>query len=67
MPKFGPGRASLHCDTKVCCLRVRSGSGAGILSPPAPRSPAGPTHLFRVRFNPPTLFGPVSPARFFFG
>jgi hypothetical protein len=45
MPKFGPGPAAVACDQKDCCLRVRSGSSAGILSPPAPRGSAGPAQV----------------------
>ena len=59
MPQFGPAHAQVRCETFPCCLRVRSGLSTGILSPQAPRGSAGPAQLFRVRFNPPTLFGPA--------
>ena len=54
-PNFGQAPVTLELRYRQRCLKARSGTSSGFLSPPAPRVwPAGPVE-FRVRFNPQTL------------
>jgi hypothetical protein len=63
LPNFGQAPVHVPCDKRHS--RVRSGTGLGFLSPPAPRGLCRPTpFLFRVRFNPPTLLGRCKSAHF---
>jgi hypothetical protein len=57
-PHFSQARAKLDCEVMDRCLRARSGSRSGFLSPPAPRGVDGSGQSFRVRFNPP-IFRPA--------
>src|ERR1700733_14524941 len=41
-PYFGQAQAKLTCETLDRCLKARSGSLSGFLSPPAPRGADGP-------------------------
>ena len=54
-PHFSQARAKLDCEIMDRCLRARSGSRSGFLSPPAPRGVDGSGQSFSVRFNPPIL------------
>src|SRR5208282_4843481 len=62
-PYFGPAHAKLTCETLDCCLRARSGSYSGFLSPPAPRGADGPGQS-SVLFNPQS-FRPAVAGLFF--
>ena len=51
-PYFGQARAKLHCETDCCCLKARSGSRSGFLSPPAPRGVDGSGQIPAADFFP---------------
>jgi len=53
---------------QMCAITSASGPvRARIPQPPSPPGSFGPDLLFRVRFNPPTLFGPASRRPVFLG
>src|SRR5437764_15235999 len=64
-PNFEQPRALVACERMTQLIRARLRSSAGFLSPPAPRGLDRPGPNFRVRFNPPTLLGPVLTGPFF--
>src|SRR5690348_16838729 len=64
VPQFGPRPAAMLCQ--MCAITSASGPvRARIPQPPSPPGSFGPDLLFRVRFNPPTLFGPARAGPFF--
>jgi hypothetical protein len=63
-PYFGQAHAKLNCDLTHRCLRARSGSHSGFLSPPAPRGVDGSGQSSRTVQSPVMLKAGSSPAFF---